>query len=203
MSPDGDSERQVGEGWVIRRTLSPRSFAAPERARKEYLPLVAAALRKAGVQGRLATPGAFCLRRGPFVVAHAARAPLEIPGKLIDVFEPDLPLLDGARLEPNSSGLYRDVSEILKNSQTPKVLHSTHRLMEERHEGNSTQVVVRGPAETPAVLRLFRETKIPEKLAARTGQQKELEVKWKLSGSTLGVRFPNHPRGVTLEILWK
>ncbi len=200
----GDGDRSVGKGWVARRAISPRRFGDPAVARKEYLPLIDAGLRKADEPRGLAEPGRFCMRRGPFVIAHAAASPLELRGRLVDVFEPELPVLDGVRLSPGSSGVYRDVTEAVEGKDgrrpEPQVLHATHRLMSQEFKGGLLRFTVRGPAETPAVVRVLWGSRPPARVAGRDAAGTGLQVSSRGDGVTLGIRFPNHPDGVTVEV---
>ena len=206
IDPKAEGDFAMGKGWVLRRADSPRRFADPSAARTAYLPLVDLALRKAGQAGGLATPGHFCLRRGPFVVGAAIRTPLALPGKLVNVFHPELPVVDGVRLEPGESGLYRDVTDILSggtgDQTSPRVLHATHRLMSDRFKNGVSRIVVRGPSETPAVLRVFAAGREPQTVTARDASGQALEATVRRDGPTLLVRFPNHHDGVTLAIRW-
>ena len=204
---DRDGDHAVGGGWVLRRTVSPRRFGDPDAARDEYVPLVELALSKSDGPRELAAPGGFCLRRGSFIIAHAASAPVTLPAKLVDVFDPELPVLDGAVLEPGSSGLYRDASAIVsgegRGHKQPCVLHATHRVMSEQYRRNVLRVVIRGPAETPAVVRLFAADRRARSLTVRGATGDKLKVEWQQDGSTVLARFPNDPAGATLEVRWK
>ncbi len=201
---DQDGDHAVGRGWVFRRKASPRRFGDPAVARDEYFPLVELGLAKSGVPGKLKTPGSFCLRRGPFIIAHAAGTPLELPGKLVDIFDPELPVLQNVVLKRGASGLYRDVSAIVsaKGGQ-PCVLHATHRLMSEEYKRGILRVVIRGPAETPAVVRLFTAGKTLTSAAARDAAHAKRDVQWQQDGSTVLARFPNDPAGAALEVRLK
>lgn len=221
-----EGETAFGRGTVFRRRISPREFGKPSIARSQYLPLVRTALQKSGAANALNTPGHLCLRRGPFIVAHAATAPLTIPGKLIDILHADLPVLDGAVLEPGQSGLFREVGDALGEGEDqsvrlapgprgtraprrpparvrqPKVLHATHRLMEEAFRGNTLRLVIRGPAETPAVARIFTGAQPPKEIAAQDPDGNAIEVRSAQEGNTLRIRFPNEPDGATVEVRW-
>ncbi len=203
IKADADGEWKAGKGWVARRTISPRRFGDPAVAQAEYLPLVDAALRKAGGRG-LSTPGSFCMRRGPFVIAHATRTALGIPGKLIDVFDPELPVLDGVKVEPGASGVYRDVTSALGSAADgrarPRVLHCTHRLMSEAYRAGVLRFTIRGPAETPAVVRVWAAAAAPTSITAKDATGKSVAVDSRPDGPTLRLRFPNHPDGVTVEV---
>jgi hypothetical protein len=138
------------------------------------------------------------------VVAHAASAPLVLAGKFIDVLHPDLRLLDGLRLEPGQSGLYRDVGmlETQPGGGRPRVLHSTHRLLEDRFAEGVTRVRLRGPLGTPAVARLSAGGWKAVAVTARDASGKDLEVNWRQEGPTVLARFPNDPEGAVLEVRW-
>jgi hypothetical protein len=205
MSPEDEGDRQAGKGLVLRRRVSPRAFAEGTAARDLYFPLLDRALKAAGDAAGLRAPGGFLLRRGPFLVAHAGKEALEIPGPVVDVFDPSLPLLEAARVEPGGSGLFREVGGLVSGpgAVRPRVLHATHRLMDERHEGAVTRAVLRGPAGTPAVVRIFRAGRETEAVTARGADGKTTEVDWKTEGPTLRARFPNDPAGATMEVRWK
>ncbi|HOB74405.1 MAG TPA: hypothetical protein PKG54_07755 [Phycisphaerae bacterium] len=231
-----EGEQALGRGRVYRRLISPRRFGDPAIARAEYLPLVSQAVRQSGTADALNAPGYFCLRRGPFLIAHAARGPLTLPGKLVDVLNADLPIRDGVTLQPGESGVYRDVSEALdadggRNARPsqrgrrvslrfrrPHVMHATHRLMSEAFNGTVLRFVIRGPAETPAVARLFVGNRLPKEIIAHdaTGKPVAVESDLQLSttqpkaqtqpaageNQTIRVKFPNEPDGVTVEVRW-
>jgi hypothetical protein len=200
----GDGEWPVGKGWVARRAISPRRFGDPAIVRAEYLPLVDAALRKTGVAGGLAMPGGFCMRRGPFIIAHATRTPLVLSGKLVDVLDPELPVLDGVKVEPGTSGVYRDVTSVLDNAadsrMRPHVLHCTHRLMSQEHKSGVLRFTIRGPAETPAVVRLFSASSKANGISAHDTAGHDVRIDVRDDGTTLRLRFPNNPDGVTVEV---
>jgi hypothetical protein len=206
-----DGEYAVGKGRVYRRLISPRRFGDPAIARAEYLPLIGQALRKAGAADAMKTPGCFCLRRGPFVIAHATTTTLKLPGKLLDVLSADLPIMDGVTLKPGESGLYRDVTDDLDETagqaptprtRRPHVLHATHRLMAEESKAGVLRIVIRGPAETPAVARVFTGTRPPRDIVAWGPANKPIAVESKQEGATLRIKFPNEPDGATVEVRW-
>lgn len=203
LKPDVDGDRPVGKGWVVRRSISPKGFGDPAVAKKEYLPLVDAGLRRARLADGLVLPGRFMMRRGPFVIAHASQSPTEIPGRLVDVFDPELPVLEGVRLNRGDSGVYRDVTDAMGEKderKAPSVLHATHRLMREQFRDNALSFAVRGPAETPAVARVFLADRSIREVTARDARDAGVSVDVRRDGLTGRLRFPNHPDGVTVEV---
>ena len=194
-------ERSLERGRIWCRQRSSRSFAEARVAKDFYLPLTDRGLKAAGVDQGLETPGGFILRRGPFVIAHATGRPLDLPGQLLDIFAPDLPVYQGVHLEVGQSGLYREVDDILGRGESAPVrlLHTTHRLVEQEWEEGALCLGVRGPAKTPAVLRLHAPTGI-RAIEARAANGAVVAVEQQVDGATVLLRFANDPEGVLLRI---
>ena len=187
----------VGDGWVLRRSVSPKEFAQPDVAEQTYLPLIRQAWEKAG-QDQAGESGSFCMQRGPFVVAHAETETLHLRGRLIDIFDPNLCLKDSIGLAPGSSGLYRDVADLM-DGDGPTVLHTTHRLASCERRDGALRFVLRGPAQTPGVARVF----IPKDdslVTAKNSQGESVDVACDRDGDTTLLTFANDPAGVTVEV---
>jgi hypothetical protein len=188
----------VRNGWVLRDTVSPAQFAQPSAAEETYLPLVRQALAKAG-QAVAAESGSFCIQRGPFVVAHAETEGLLLQGRMIDIFNPDLAMKTSVELVPGSSGLYRDVLNVMDGSE-PALLHATHRLVSSACQDGVLRFTVRGPAETPAVARVFVATSQTPHIRATNARGDAVDVTCDKDEDTALLKFPNDPEGVTVEI---
>jgi len=207
---ESDKDNKIGQGTVLRRTISPRAFADPVKAKEIYLPLTTDAVTKVphplrsrgwGMNGYLQTPGAFCVQRGPFVIGHAMNEPIELQGKFINVFDAELPVVENPTIQPGQSHLYRDVTDLLEDSK-PSILHTTHRLMDQKQVRNAMRAVVRGPAETPAVMRIHCGNRKLKDVRARDNQGNELPIDVKQDNQTLRLRFPNVPEGVNVLARW-
>ena len=109
-------------------------------------------------------------------------------------------MLDGVTLPAGESGLYRDVTDVLAKNDRPCTLHTTHRLMSEQYADRELLVTVRGPAETPASVRVFRAGRDVAEATAHDTAGKTLPVDLHEDGPTLLARFPNAPAGATLSI---
>ncbi len=193
LNAKGDAAQwKLGKGRVLRNPISPRKFADPAVAASQYLPLLTAA-------AELKPAGAMQMRRGPFIIAHAATDPVKLKGKLIDIFDPELTLHDSVELKPGDSGLYRDVQAKV-NADKPALLHATHRLMSCGYDSGALHFTVRGPAETPAVVRVFAPDPNALKATATTPDGRAVNVDLNPDGQTLLLRFPNAPEGVTVTL---
>jgi hypothetical protein len=202
---DADGDQPVGKGWVLRRTLSAREFGKPDVARDKYLPWVKLAVSKTAPGRELQTPGGFCLKRGPFVIVHAGHQPARLTGTFINLLDPRFPIVSNAEVPVGASGLFRDATGIMSGKGPlkgrPCVLHTTHRLMEEHSDGNRLRAVIRGPAETPAVVRLYIGDRKPTAITAHDASGGELQVQWTQDDRTILAQFPNDPVGATLELV--
>ena len=188
----------VGDGWVLRNPISPAQFAQPSVAEQMYLPLIHQAVSKVG-KGRLHESGSFCMQRGPFVIAHAETKGLRLTGRLVDVFDPELGVIDGVELPPGTSGLYRDVASLM-NATESAVLHTTHRLVASDRSDGVLRLTLRGPAGTPGVARVFVPNGASPRVTATNAQGDTVRVSCRMDKDTVLLTFPNDPDGVTIEI---
>jgi len=198
LKANGKAAWRFGNGSVVRNSISPKAFADPTQVERTYLPLLDSALKKAGAEP-LKTPGAFLMQRGPFVIAHAQGGKIEASGNLIDIFDPNLALCDNVRLAPGQSGLYRDVAEIIKRGE-PALLHTTHRLISQEYKNGILRFVLRGPAKTPAVARVFLPKGESVEITATDADDESVKIDIQRDGDTVRLKFPNNPKGVIVEI---
>lgn len=202
-----DADTRVGQGCVLRRIDSSRRFAEPDAAR-EYVKLLEAALQRVEPDAVPKTPG-FRINRGPFVIVHALRdiKPHRRPAVLgerpvVDVLDPDLPILEDIRMGAGESKIFRQVQ--LEDS-TPRVLHCTHRLMEQTHDEATSRILIRGPAETPAVVRVYTAQRELTSVTIHSvdGVQLDSQVFPDEGTHSLLIRFPNVPEGAVVRVGWK
>ena len=121
-------------------------------------------------------------------------------GSFVDIFDPQLKVLNDVKLPAGASGLYRDVTEIFKNGRDPCVLHATHRLMDQQYNKGTLRMTIKGPAGTPAVVRVFTGDKDCRNIRAWDTKQNQLNVDFHGDKNTCLLKFPNDPQGETVEI---
>jgi hypothetical protein len=182
-----EGDHKIGSGHVFVSPISPTAFGDSKVAHDKYLTVLEQPLR---------ATGAFCLRRGPFVVVHASARPVKLTGSYVDLFEPELPVVNSPEVARGASRLYR----ALPDAPAPlTLLHATHRVMSAERQGDGLRVVVRGPTETPAVLRL-QAGEQQYQVAAHNADGKEVPADVVSEGGTIRVRLANDPQGVTIVI---
>jgi len=189
-----------GNGNVIQEKISPSEFANAESASKKYLPLIDTAIKNTPIPMKLETPGTFCMKRGEYIVAHSLKEDVSLKGKFVDIFDTNLPVINDIKLKPGESGLYKDVTEILKNGKTPVVLQTSLRLISQEYENDELKFVVKGPEETPGVARLFLAGKENIDVTAVNSRDEEIAVEVQNDGETYLLKFPNCPKGMTVMV---
>ncbi|MBI1785708.1 hypothetical protein HYR69_11245, partial [Candidatus Sumerlaeota bacterium] len=188
-------ETAVEEGWVTRSEIQTRDLGRHAEAREGYLSAIDAAWKKSW-GGTSPARGAFIMRRGEFIAVHAAVNPVKLTGPLIDLFDPQLRIQDGADLKPGTSSIFRQVNF----SDLPRVLHATHRLMAENRSDGKLSFSLRGPGETPAIARIWLgETRVGE-IAAHDSNGRPVAAESRSEGGSMLLRFPNDPQGVNVSI---
>jgi len=193
-------KKGYGKGNVIHKKISASEFADSKSAAEKYLPLVEAAVNKSDISGKLETPGNFCMKRGEYVIAHSLKEDISLEGKFIDIFDTNLPVIDNIDLKQGESGLYKDISENLKCGKIPVVLQTSFRLISQEYENGELKFIVKGPAETPAVARLFLAGKENIDVTAVNSRDEKTAVEVQNDGETYLLKFPNCPKGVTVII---
>ena len=192
---------RFGRGTVIRKKFNSRDFAGSAMASKVYLPVINWALKESIKSEKLKTPGNFCMKRGDFIIAHSEKKEISREGKFIDIFDAaNLPVIDKINLKPGESGLYKDISENLKSGKKPVVLHSTYRLIAQGYKNGMLKFKVKGPAETPAVARIFFAGKKKINVIAENLKGKKVNVTVRKDKETYLLKFPNEPAGVTVTV---
>jgi hypothetical protein len=198
---DNSEDWPFGLGHVMVSSVSPHEFGKPQQAEQRYLPLIEKALRKTWPDETMLCPGNFCMQRGDFIIAHAETAPLFLQKKLINIFDPELEILNQVELAAGQSGVFRDVGNRMEQAKgEPVVLHSTHRLMSQRYQPDELFFIVKGPAETPAVIRIWLGTGKILTVQASDSNGQMVKVDYVAQGHTAKMEFDNNPDGVTVRL---
>lgn len=102
---------RLGKGNVIYMAEHPAALAYNEGRAESYAALTSDAMCSAGMD--LTPKNYFALKRGPYLIAHTLEGvsdePFTIGGRYVDLFDPELGIRDGIRLEPGESILAADI----------------------------------------------------------------------------------------------
>jgi hypothetical protein len=161
-------------------------------------------VRSAFYQKELEEKNSLHLQRGPYdIIAvmeesvnnHSSR----IAGPVIDLYDPNLPILREYYARPGQRGLVYNLNRA--PHEAPAVLAAASRISGESSSDNVYQFTCKGPAETNGILRLLAPNQ-PEKISAAIGKDNPVEITsdWDAFSKTVRIRYPNHPEGVKFTV---
>ena len=184
-----------GKVYVVRQ--DPKEFVMQAGGDQAILKVIEQAY------GKLDYKNHFYLERGPYVLASVvdesdiSKDPLILKGNYIDLFEPNLPVLNQKVVNPDEQAFLFNIDAV-KNKKKPQVLASASRQYDEQTGKRSYSFIAKSPAETNNVMRILL-PKQPKnvKVSAQT-----FTSEWDKATHTLLLQFENNPEGVQVNIEW-
>jgi hypothetical protein len=194
---------KVGKGTVIFDATSPAAMTYRADGADLCVRLARRACEEAGLDFR--ETNHLALRRGPYVVAagldeSTGDGPHVLRGRMIDLFDARLPIVETVRLTPGSRRLLLDLDRALARTPAPAVLASACKVLgAERSADGSFSFHAEGPDRTEAVARLAL-TEEPREVLL-DGQPLPAEARtWDAATRTLLLRFPNAAAGQRVTV---
>ncbi|MEO5714980.1 MAG: hypothetical protein ABIT37_15990 [Luteolibacter sp.] len=188
-----------GKGHVIWLRKNPATLAATAEGAEQVVATVRQAAEAANLKWR--ETASLVLRRGPYVIAAGldesiAGDPKVIKGRFVNLFDPELRVMNDVRIDAGSRCFLRDLDAASLPKQ--QLVAAACRALPIKSTEDTLSFLVEGAAETSAVMLL----KIPVKPKSVTldGQPLEGTVYSKREG-LLWLRFPNQatPRPLDLR----
>lgn len=200
-APEG--EYKYGKGMVKVVRHDPKEFLLTPDGHKNFVADVDALYKK--VSGKsLVRKNDYRLSRGPYelvaVVDEGVDAsPSVLEGKYIDLFDPELPVLDKVVVEPGRQAMLYDLKRIA-DKKRPQVLAAASREYDEKAAAGSYSFTAKSPAETANVSRVYL-PKAPKSVKIN-GKESYSPALWDASSSTYLLTFENSPEGVPVSFSW-
>lgn len=137
--------------------------------------------------------------RGAYVIAYSLGRAMDLKGRYIDLFNPDLPLVENPRLSYLDPHLFKEVKGL---GRIPGLLHATHRARVVEATVARLRLLLEGPQGAPGTARIYAAGMSLERLEATDENGKSVPVEVRLEGTTLRVRYTQSPSGVNLVLRW-
>lgn len=130
-------------------------------------------------------------------------APYVIKGKLIDLFDPEIPVLDAKQVNPGEQAFLYNISSV-PNPEIPQVLATAGRVYDEEIDKNQYSFVVKSPLNTINVMRVLLPVKAQSvSISDANGNSLELiQETWDKASKTYFLSFENNPEGVFVKLSW-
>lgn len=197
----------VGKGAVYVLREDPKEFVLQAGGDSTYFRVVSAAYAKDAHAGTLIVKNSFYLQRGPYDIIsvldeNADTKPYVVRGPVIDLFDPQLPVLASKTVYPGEQSLLYDLSRLTDRS--PRVLAAASRNYEQYATVNSFSFVAKSPGNTQNSLRVFLPARpVDIRVTDSKGLRVlDLQSSWDTSSNTLYLGFANSPEGIKVELKW-
>ncbi|RFZ84133.1 hypothetical protein DYU05_00405 [Mucilaginibacter terrenus] len=197
-----------GKGTVYIIRQNPKEFVLDANADPKFIDVVKAGYEQDAKAGTLLFKNSLYLERGPYDVVsvmdeNADSKPYNIKGPVIDLFDPQLPVLAEKVVNPGEQSLLYNVNRIV-NKTKPQVLAAAARAYEEKVQGARYSFVVKSPIQTLNSMRVLLPGK-PNviKVTDSKGQPvADVKTSWDASSKTVFLGFANDPEGIKVELSW-
>jgi len=209
INPTKENEHfKVGKGSVYVLRENPKDFVMTANNDGTYINLLKQAYEKDAKGGTLTFKNSFYLERGPYdVVAvmdeNTDTKPYVVKGPVIDLFDPQLPVLSAKTINPGEESLLYAVNRVADKSK-PQVLAAAARIYDEKVQARNYSFIAKSPAKTVNSMRIL----LPDQPKTTTvtddnGQDiSNVKSSWDASSNTLYLGFANSPDGVKVDLKW-
>jgi len=206
-SPFQAGEYKYGDGKVYILRNDPKEFVLNKDSDADFVNVIKTLYETKTGGTELELKNHFTLTRGPYEIIavldeNADTSPYTIRGKLIDLFDPEIPVLEEKQVKPGEQAFLYNI-ESVENPKLPQVLATAARVYDEKVTGSSYSFVAKSPLNTTNVMRVLLPGKANNiKVTDANGKKLESETSWDEGSKTCFLRFENYPDGVRVELSW-
>ncbi|WP_449438536.1 hypothetical protein [Pedobacter steynii] len=208
VKPVENKKASVGKGAVYLIKQNPKEFVLNANSASTYLDIVKHAYKNDAKAGELLFKNSLYLQRGAYDIVSVmdesvSTEPYNIKGPVIDLFDPNLPVLSEKVIKPGEQALLYNVQRI-KDKTKPMVLASASRIYNEERNGKTYSFVCKSPAKTVNSIRVLLPVKPADiTITDNTGKKiSDYKTSWDMSSNTVYLSFDNSPDGIHVLISW-
>ena len=201
---DGAYSVDHGKVFVIRK--DPKEFVMKANKDSLLIQTVRRAYEQVAHAGKIQFKNSFFLQRGVYDVvsvmdeAAVNNHPLVIKGKLVDLYDPQLPVFQQKIVQPGEQAFLLDLQRI-KDKHRPQVLASACRVYDEKCDSHSYSFICKSPINTTNAMRLLL-PHAPSTIKVTDNAAKPVAEthSWSKDTNTLLLNFENNPDGVHVSV---
>lgn len=195
---------KYGKGTVAIIRRDPKEFVIKADNSQQLLDVVKNLYEKQAKAGKLIFKNSFYLQRGVYdLVAvleeSVSNQPYNISGNLIDLYDPQLPILTTKKVQPGEQCLFLNIDRV-EDKQKPQVLAAASRAYDEKITSSSYSYLAKSPINTTNISRVL----LPQKPKSLMVDNKEVLAaeNWDQRTKTYLLGFENNPDGVSVVFNW-
>ena len=197
-----------GKGNVFIVRENPKELVLQKNKDMDFLNTVKLAYDKVAPNDKLMFKNYFYLERGPYDIAavldeNEIKEPLRIKGLVIDLFDPELPVLEEKVVYPGEQSYLFDLNRIV-NKKQPQVLCGASRVYDEKTTGKSYSFLTKSPSNTMNAMRILLPSK-PKQIILKDDKKQlisEFITSWDEASTTCLLKFENNSNGIQVNLKW-
>ncbi|HEY9534977.1 MAG TPA: hypothetical protein VIQ77_10585 [Mucilaginibacter sp.] len=204
----GTKKYKVGLGHVYVMRENPKDFVMQANNDGNYLHAIKEAYETDAKAGKLIFKNNLYLERGPYDIIAVLNEnpdtkPYMVKGPVIDLFDPQLPVLAEKTVNPGEQSYLYDVKRVV-NKTRPQVLASASRVTDEKIGAHKYSFVAKSPVNTQNAMRILLPSAAKNIVVTDAKGQTITDVQssWDVSSKTLFLGYANSPDGIHVSISW-
>lgn len=203
LYPD-EGQYKFGKGIIHIIRKDPKEFVLEKNMDEQLVNVVKKLYDRKGTA--LSFKNYFSLTRGSYEIISVLdesidSTPYTMKGTFIDLFEPQLPIINSKIIHPGEQAYLLNISS-LKDKERPQVLAAATRVYDEKITKNRYSFVAKSPINTTNVMRILLQKK-PKNCVVRDSNMNEIsnfEWSWDEPSKTCKLVFENNPDGIFVDI---
>jgi len=207
-SLDKDGEYKYGKGTVYIIRKDPKEFVLTEGSDQGFVDTVKRLYEKTAKAGSFIEKNNFYLARGVYDLIsvldeNVSDKPYVHKGRLIDLFDPKLPVLYEKTVNPGEQAYLLNIDRV-EDQKKPQVLAAASRVYDEKGTKSGYSFITKSPLNTTNVMRVLLPI-TPKKCAISNHEGNELKEavwEWDNKSKTCLLTFENDPEGINVEFTW-
>ncbi len=203
-----DQKFEVGKGAVYVIRKDPKEFVMEPNNSEHFVDLTKQAYENDAKAGKLIYKNSLYVERGPYDIVSVmdesiSSDPYIIDGPVIDLFDPQLPVLAKKTVIPGQQAFLYNLRRV-KNKKLPQVLASASRIYEEVVKPDAYSFVSKSPINTTNSVRILLPA-APKEISLTDIKGQKLtgvQSSWDAASNTCYLSFENDPEGTKVKINW-
>jgi len=207
-SSDKNAEYKFGKGTVYIIRQDPKEFVLTAGSDQGFVDIIKRLYEQRANAGTFTVKNNFYLKRGVYDLVsvldeNISKEPFTLKGRLIDLFDPKLPVLSQKTVNPGEQAFLLNIDRVT-DQKKPQVLAAASRVYDEKISQSGYSFITKSPLNTTDVMRILL-PQIPKKciISGPDGNVlKEAIWQWDTKSNTCLLGFENDPQGVRVEFSW-